>query len=57
MRRILAAGVWEFNRDQLGPLVWFLYIARGSAGEVRNALLLAQRLVKRGILRGPGFQT
>jgi four helix bundle protein len=40
-----------FERGTTEDLVWFLYIARGSAGEVRNALLFAQRLVDRGLLR------
>jgi four helix bundle protein len=40
-----------FERGTTEDLVWFLYIARGSAGEVRNALLFAERLVKRGILK------
>lgn len=40
-----------FERGTTDDLVWFLYIARGSAGEVRNALLFAERLVGRGILK------
>ncbi len=40
-----------FERGTTDDLVWFLYIARGSAGEVRNALLFAGRLVARGILK------
>jgi four helix bundle protein len=40
-----------FERGTTEDLLWFLYIARGSASEVRNALLFAQRLVDRGILR------
>ena len=40
-----------FERGTTDELVWFLYIARGSAGEVRNALLLARKLVDRGILK------
>jgi len=39
-----------FERGTTEDLVWFLYIARGSAGEVRNALLLAGDLLGRGIL-------
>jgi four helix bundle protein len=40
-----------FERGTTEDLLWFLYIARGSAGEVRNALLLAQGLERRRILR------
>ena len=40
-----------FERGTTDDLVWFLYIARGSAGEVRNGLLLSQRLATRGVLR------
>ena len=40
-----------FERGTTEDLVWFLYIARGSCGEVRNALLFAHRLLGRGILR------
>src|SRR5215210_8008474 len=40
-----------FERGTTEDLLWFLYIARGSAGEVRNALLFAQRLADRGILK------
>ena len=40
-----------FERGTTEDLVWFLYIARGSAGEVRSALHLALRLVEREILR------
>jgi len=40
-----------FERGTTEDLIWFLYIARGSAGEVRNALLFADRLVERKILR------
>ena len=43
----IAAG---FDRGTTEDLVWFLYIARGSAGDVRNTLLLAQGLERRGIL-------
>jgi four helix bundle protein len=39
-----------FERGTTEDLVWFLYIARGSAGEVRNGLLFAERLVERGLL-------
>ena len=39
-----------FERGTTEDLLWFIYIARGSAGEVRNGLLLAARLVERGIL-------
>jgi four helix bundle protein len=40
-----------FERGTTDDLVWFLYIARGSVGEVRNALLFAERLAGRGILK------
>jgi four helix bundle protein len=40
-----------FERGTTEDLVWFLYIARGSAGEVRNGLLFAQRLAERGLLK------
>jgi four helix bundle protein len=40
-----------FERGTTEDLLWFLYIARGSAGEVRNALQLAQGLERRGILK------
>ena len=40
-----------FERGTTEDLVWFLYVARGSAGEVRNALIFAQRLAERGRLR------
>ena len=40
-----------FERGTTDDIVWFLYIARGSAGEVRNGLLFARRLVDRGLLR------
>jgi four helix bundle protein len=40
-----------FERGTTEDLMWFLYIARGSAGEVRNALIFAQRLVNEGILK------
>ena len=39
-----------FERGTTDDLLWFLYIARGSAGEVRSALLFALRLVERGIV-------
>ena len=40
-----------FERGTTADLVWFLYIARGSAGEVRNGLLLAAKLADRRILK------
>jgi four helix bundle protein len=40
-----------FERGTTAELIWFLYIARGSAGETRSALRFAGRLVERGILR------
>jgi four helix bundle protein len=40
-----------FERGTTEDLVWFLYIARGSAGEVRSALHFAVRLADAGILR------
>jgi four helix bundle protein len=40
-----------FERGTTADLIWFLYIARGSAGEVRSALHLAAGLVQRGILK------
>lgn len=40
-----------FERGTTEDLVWFLYVARGSAGEVRNALIFARRLAERGRLR------
>lgn len=40
-----------FERGTTDDLLWFLYIARGSVGEVRNALLFALRLVERGLLK------
>jgi four helix bundle protein len=41
----------RFERGTTDDLLWFLYTARGSAGEVGNALLLAQGLERRGILK------
>jgi four helix bundle protein len=40
-----------FERGTTEDLIWFLYIARGSAGEVRSALLLAAALADRAILK------
>lgn len=40
-----------FERGTTDDLVWFLYIARGSAGEVRNGLLFARRLTDQGLLK------
>jgi four helix bundle protein len=40
-----------FERGTTADLLWFLYIARGSAGEVRSALHLARGLADEGILK------
>jgi four helix bundle protein len=40
-----------FERGTTEDLLWFLYIARGSAGEVRSALRIADSLMERGILK------
>src|SRR5687768_5195066 len=40
-----------FERGSTAELLAFLYIARGSAGETRSALLFAIRLLDRGILK------
>ena len=40
-----------FERGTNNELLTFLYIARGSAGEVRNGLLLAAKLADRRILK------
>ena len=40
-----------FERGTTADLLWFLYIARGSAGETRSGLRFALRLVERGIVR------
>src|SRR5688500_17340446 len=40
-----------FERGTTAELICFLYIARGSAGETRSALLFAIRLLDRGILK------
>ena len=41
----------RFERGTTAELIWYLYVARGSVGEVRNALTFAARLADRGILR------
>ena len=38
-----------FERGSTNELLAYLYIARGSAGEVRSALRFAQRLADRGV--------
>ena len=40
-----------FERGTTNELVWYLYVARGSAGEVRSALHFARGLAERGLLR------
>ena len=40
-----------FERGTTNELVSFLYVARGSAGETRSALRVADRLVGRGVLK------
>jgi four helix bundle protein len=40
-----------FERGTTADLIWFLYIARGSAGEVRSMLRLCLGLVDRGVLK------
>jgi four helix bundle protein len=40
-----------FERGSTAELLCYLYIARGSAGEVRNALLFGHRLADRGLLK------
>ncbi|MBI5725448.1 MAG: four helix bundle protein [Planctomycetes bacterium] len=39
-----------FERGTTSELLAFLYIARGSAGEVRSMLLFCQRLLEKGII-------
>ena len=40
-----------FERGTTAELLSFLYIARGSAGEVRSQLMLLERLAKRDVVR------
>ena len=40
-----------FERGTTAELIWYLYVARGSAGEVRNALIFAGRLAEQRILK------
>ena len=40
-----------FERGTTADLLWFLYIARGSAGETRSVLRFAARLAERGVLK------
>jgi four helix bundle protein len=40
-----------FERGSTAELLCFLYIARGSAGEVRSALRFCSRLAERGLLK------
>lgn len=43
-----------FERGTTAELLNFLYIARGSAGEVRSMLIFCERLIERGSLRPGG---
>ena len=40
-----------FERGSTNELIYYLYVARGSAGEVRSALHFADRLAERGVLK------
>lgn len=40
-----------FERGTTNDLIWFLYIARGSAGEVRSMLRAVTSLIDRSVLR------
>ena len=40
-----------FERGTTAELIWYLYVARGSAGEVRSALIFARGLAERGTIR------